>query len=103
MVSIASESEGDSVTISIEGDLNTEIAAKEFVGTVSKLVKELEPKTLIIDMSAVQLINSYGIGKVIMLNNRLLELNIEMRIKNPSKFVSDTFSMLLLDDVLKFE
>lgn len=103
MVVIASETAGDVITVSIEGDLDTEVAAQEFISAVSKLLGGANPTALVIDMSAVQLINSYGIGKIIMLNNKLTEMKIELRIKNPSKFVRDTFSLLLLNDILKFE
>ena len=103
MVVIASETDGDVITVSVEGDLDTEVAAQTLISAVSKLLGGGNPKALVIDMSAVQLINSYGIGKIIMLNNKLTEMKIELRIKNPSKFVRDTFSLLLLNDILKFE
>ena len=90
-------------TIVADCDLDTEECAKELISTVNGLVDGAEPKSIVLDLSRVQLINSYVIGKLLLLNNKLNNLNIAFKIKKPSKFVSDTLSLLLLDDILTIE
>ena len=57
-------------------------------------------RNIVLDLSGVQIINSYGIGKVLMCYKRLKADNGTLMVKPLNGFVKETFELLMLDKLL---
>lgn len=57
-------------------------------------------KRIILDMSKVKIINSYGIGKILICDKKLKDDNGELVIKDANGFVDEILKLLMLDKVL---
>lgn len=95
----ATEIIGDKGYIIIEGDLDSEQAG-EALRKAFNNVYDRGKKTIVLDLSRVQIINSYGIGKVLMCYKRLKAENGVLMVKPLSGFVKETFELLMLDKLL---
>ena len=93
---------GDKGYIKVQGDLDTE-AAGEALRAAFNDVYDKGKRTVVLDLSAVQIINSYGIGKVLMCYKRLKTDNGVLMVKPLSGFVKETFELLMLDKLLPTE
>lgn len=91
--------EGNKGYIVVKGDLDSEQAGellrKAFNGVFDK-----GKRTIVLDLSDVQIINSYGIGKVLMCYKRLKAENGSLMVKPLQGFVKETFELLMLDKLL---
>ncbi len=89
-------------TITVEGDLDTEEAAKELSSTINDLYND-GVEYMVLDLSAVQVINSHGIGKLVMLYKKLRDEGKTLKVKPLSGFVKETFELLMLDKLIPVE
>lgn len=88
--------------IRIEGDLDSEQSG-EALRKAFNQVYDQGKRTVILDLSSVQIINSYGIGKILMCYKRLKADNGTLMVKPLQGFVKETFELLMLDKLLPVE
>ena len=93
---------GDRGYIRIIGDLDTEQAG-EALRRAFNLLFDKGQRTIVLDFAGVQIINSYGIGKVLMCYKRLKSEKGALMVKPLSGFVKETFELLMLDKILPVE
>ena len=84
--------------IVIEGDLDNEQAGEALRVAFNKLY-EGGQRTIVLDLRNVEIINSYGIGKILTCYKRLKAENGELMVKPLSGFVKETFELLMLDSL----
>ncbi len=80
----------------VEGDLDNEHAGEALRRAFNSLY-DAGSRTIVLDLSGVQIINSYGIGKILMCYKRLKAEGGELRVKPLNGFVKETFELLMLD------
>ena len=93
------EINGDKGFIKVEGDLDSEPQG-EALRRAFNQVFDQGKRTVVLDLTAVQIINSYGIGKVLMCYKRLKAENGVLMVKPLNGFVKETFELLMLDKLL---
>ncbi len=93
------EINGDKGFIRIQGDLDSE-ASGEALRKAFNQVFDQGKRTIVLDLSGVNIINSYGIGKVLMCYKRLKAENGVLMVKPLAGFVKETFELLMLDKIL---
>jgi anti-anti-sigma factor len=84
--------------IMIEGDLDNEQAGEALRNAFNKLYNGGE-RTIVLNLDAVEIINSYGIGKILMCYKRLKAEDGVLMVKPLSGFVKETFELLMLDSL----
>lgn len=95
----ATEIIGDRGYIVVEGDLDSEQAG-EALRKAFNNVYDRGKRTVVLDLGRVQIINSYGIGKVLMCYKRLKAENGVLMVRPLKGFVKETFELLMLDKLL---
>lgn len=90
---------GDKGYIKIDGDLDSEPQG-EALRKAFNNVFDRGKRTIVLDLTGVQIINSYGIGKVLMCYKRLKSENGVLMVKPLNGFVKETFELLMLDKLL---
>ncbi len=90
---------GDKGYIKIDGDLDSEPQG-EALRKAFNNVFDRGKRTIVLDLTGVQIINSYGIGKVLMCYKRLKAENGVLMVKPLNGFVKETFELLMLDKLL---
>ena len=90
---------GDKGYIKINGDLDSEQSGEALRKSFNQ-VYDQGKRTIVLDLTGVQIINSYGIGKVLMCYKRLKADNGLIMVKPLSGFVKETFELLMLDKIL---
>ena len=90
---------GEKGYIRVEGDLDSEPSGEALRKAFNE-VFDKGKRTIILDLSGVQIINSYGIGKVLMCYKRLKAEEGVLMVKPLHGFVKETFELLLLDKLL---
>lgn len=90
---------GDKGYIKINADLDTE-ASGEALRAAFNEIFDKGKRTVVLDLADVQIINSYGIGKVLMCYKRLKSENGVLMVKPLQGFVKETFELLMLDRLL---
>lgn len=93
---------GDRGYVKIMGDLDTEQAG-EMLRRAFNLLYDKGQRTIVLDFSGVNIINSYGIGKVLMCYKRLKSEKGTLMVKPLQGFVKETFELLMLDKILPVE
>jgi anti-anti-sigma factor len=93
---------GDKAFIQVKGDLDSEVAG-EALRKAFNQVYDQGKRTIVLDLTGVQIINSYGIGKVLMCYKRLKSDNGVLMVKPLQGFVKETFELLMLDKLLPVE
>jgi anti-anti-sigma factor len=93
---------GEKGYIKIAGDLDSEQSGEALRKAFNDLF-DRGKRTVILDLSQVQIINSYGIGKVLMCYKRLKSENGVLMVKPLQGFVKETFELLMLDKLLPVE
>ena len=93
---------GDKAYICVTSDLDTETAGEALRSAFNE-VYEQGTRTVILDLSGAQIINSYGIGKVLMCYKRLKAENGVLMVKPLDGFVKETFELLMLDKLLPID
>ncbi len=84
--------------IVVEGDLDNEQAGEALRAAFSSLFNRGE-RTIVLDLSKVEIINSYGIGKILMCYKRLKAEDGVLMVKPLTGFVKETFELLMLDSL----
>lgn len=90
---------GDKGFIKVAEDLDSEQSG-EALRKAFNHVFDQGKRTVILDLTGVQIINSYGIGKVLMCYKRLKAENGVLMVKPLNGFVKETFELLMLDKLL---
>ncbi len=90
---------GDKGIVKIVGDLDSEQSGESLRKSFNQLFDQGK-RTVVLDLSEVQIINSYGIGKVLMCYKRLKAENGVLMVKPLDGFVKETFELLMLDKLL---
>lgn len=80
----------------IEGDLDNEQSGEALRSAFNALYNKGH-KTIVLDLSKVEIINSYGIGKILMCYKKLKSEDGVLMVKPLSGFVKETFELLMLD------
>jgi anti-anti-sigma factor len=93
---------GDKGYIRVQGDLDSEPSGEALRKSFND-VFDKGKRTIVLDLSGVQIINSYGIGKVLMCYKRLKAEEGVLMVKPLQGFVKETFELLLLDKLLPVE
>jgi len=88
--------------IHITSNLDTEVAG-EAVGSTFNEIFDQGTRTIVLDLSGAQIINSYGIGKVLSCYQRLKAERGVLMVKPLNGFVKETFELLMLDKLLPIE
>ena len=91
--------EGEKGYIRVTSDLDTETAGEALRSAFNE-VYDQGKRTIVLDLSGAQIINSYGIGKVLMFYKRLKAENGVLMVKPLDGFVKETFELLMLDKLL---
>jgi anti-anti-sigma factor len=90
--------EGSKGVIKIEGDLDNEQAGEALRKAFNDLFNRGQ-RTIVLDLRPVEIINSYGIGKILMCYKRLKAEEGTMMVKPLTGFVKETFELLMLDNL----
>lgn len=98
----ATEIKGDKGYIKVNSDLDSETSG-EALRRAFNQVFDQGKRTVVLDLTDVQIINSYGIGKVLMCYKRLKAENGCLMVKPLQGFVKETFELLMLDKLLPVE
>ncbi len=93
---------GDKAYIKVTADLDSEQSG-EALRKAFNQVYDQGKRTIVLDLNSVQIINSYGIGKVLMCYKRLKAENGVLMVKPLNGFVKETFELLMLDRILPTE
>jgi len=93
------DTQGDKGIIKIEGDLDSEESGEALRRAFNQLYDQGR-RTVVLDLTGVQIINSYGIGKVLMCYKRLKAENGVLMVRPLQGFVKETFELLMLDKLL---
>ncbi len=102
MDSFETHIEGEKAFIKVSADLDSEQSGEALRKSFNQ-VYDQGKRTIILDLSDVQIINSYGIGKVLMCYKRLKAENGVLKVKPLQGFVKETFELLMLDKLLPVE
>ena len=82
--------------IVVEGDLDNEQAGEALRNAFNALFNRGQ-RTIVLDLGGVEIINSYGIGKILMCYKRLKGEEGVLMVKPLTGFVKETFELLMLD------
>jgi anti-sigma B factor antagonist len=93
------EAQGDKGYIVVTEDLDSEASGEALRAAFNDLY-EKGVRTIVLDMDKVEIVNSYGIGKVLMCYKRLKANNGVLMVKPLNGFVKETFELLMLDKLL---
>jgi anti-sigma B factor antagonist len=102
MDSFETNIEGEKAYIKVTGDLDSEQSGEALRKSFNQVFDQGK-RTVVLDLSDVQIINSYGIGKVLMCYKRLKAENGILKVKPLQGFVKETFELLMLDKLLPVE
>ena len=89
--------EGKSV-IEVSSDLDNEQSGEALRIAFNSLY-ERGQKTIVLDLKGVEIINSYGIGKILMCYKKLKTEDGVLMVKPLTGFVRETFELLMLDNL----
>ncbi|HMO18153.1 MAG TPA: STAS domain-containing protein [Oligoflexia bacterium] len=87
---------GDVAIIELSTDLDNENAGDALRNAFNSLV-ERGQKNIVLDFDKVEIINSYGLGKVLLCQKKLQLENGVLMVKPLKGFVREVFEMLMLD------
>jgi len=90
---------GEKGFIKVTEDLDSEQSGEALRKAFNQIYDQGK-RTVILDLGDVQIINSYGIGKVLMCYKRLKADSGVLMIKPLNGFVRETFELLMLDKLL---
>jgi anti-anti-sigma factor len=93
------EAQGEKGYIRVSDDLDSETSG-EALRTAFNQLYEQGVRTIVLDMDKVEIVNSYGIGKVLMCYKRLKASNGVLMVRPLNGFVKETFELLMLDKLL---
>lgn len=88
--------------IFVEGDMDDEVAGEAMRKAFNKLFDSGQ-RTIVLDLGEVKIINSYGIGKILMCYKRLKAEGGELRVKPLKGNIRETFELLMLDSLFPID
>ncbi|SDL30474.1 STAS domain-containing protein [Halarsenatibacter silvermanii] len=92
----------DKAIVSIDKKLDLTNADEMDEITARLMEKEFEE--VVLDFSGVEMIDSIGMGKILLLNRKLTDRDCELRIRNvDTDYVRKMFKMVKLDEVLEID
>lgn len=92
----------DKAYIFIDSDLDSDDSGEALRLAFNK-VFEQGARTVVLDMDKCEIVNSFGIGKVLMCYKRLKATDGVLMVKPLSGFVKETFELLMLDKLLPID
>ena len=93
---------GDKGVIVVEGDMDDEVAGEALRRGFNKLF-DSGLRIIVLDLRGVQIINSYGIGKILMCYKRLKTEGGELKVRPLTGNVKETFELLMLDTLFQVD
>jgi anti-anti-sigma factor len=90
---------GEKAYIRVTSDLDTELAGEALRSAFNQMYEQGK-RTIILDLSGAQIVNSYGIGKVLSCYQKLKAEQGVLMVKPLDGFVKETFELLMLDKLL---
>jgi anti-anti-sigma factor len=90
---------GEKGYIKVTSDLDTETSGEALRAAFNDIYDKGK-RTIVLDLDGAQIINSYGIGKVLMCYKRLKAENGVLMVKPLNGFIKETFELLMLDKLL---
>ena len=93
---------GDRGLITLEGDMDDEVAGEALRKAFNR-VFDAGHRTIVFDLRNVQIINSYGIGKILMCYKRLKAENGTLLMKPLTGNVREIFELLMLDTLFPID
>lgn len=88
--------------IYVEGDLDDEVAGEALRKAFNKLFDDGQ-RTVVFDLKGVEIINSYGIGKILMCHKRLKAEGGVLMLRPLTGIVKETFELLMLDTLFPID
>ena len=82
--------------IIVDTDLDNEVSGEALRRAFNKVFDRGE-RTIVLDLGKVEIINSYGIGKILICYKRLQSDGGVLMVKPLKGFVKETFELLMLD------
>ncbi len=86
-------------TISVTGKLDV-INSHKFKDSLSKINTSLYPE-VVLDFTELDIIDSSGIGIIIVFLKKLKEQNGNLIIKNPNQYICEAFELIQLDKTIR--
>lgn len=96
------EIHGEKGLIKVASDLDSEESG-EALRKAFNLLFDQGKRTVVLDLSSVQIINSYGIGKVLTCYKRMKAENGVLMVRPLQGFVKETFELLMLDKLIPID
>lgn len=90
---------GDRGYVKVIGNLDSDEAGQALKSAVQNIIEQGK-KTVVLDLTEVKVINSFGIGQVFGCHKQLKDCSCVLMVKPLSGFVKETFELLLLDKLL---
>ncbi|MCP4350923.1 MAG: STAS domain-containing protein [Desulfobacterales bacterium] len=91
---------GDKMVIKILKDIDNLKSGEEFKSALMELYKKGE-KEIVIDFGETKVINSHGIGKILMFYRRFDEIGGTIYVTPLKGSIKDVFEALMLDKLIK--
>ncbi len=92
----------DKGTISICGDLDSEFSAS-MLSDAFELLCQKGARTIVLDLREVELINAYGISKILLCEQRMRADRGVLMVKPLAGYVKETFERLKIDSLLPID
>lgn len=96
------ETSGEKGYILLHGDLDSEASGEALRRAFNDLFEQGK-RTIVLNLDDVRIINSYGIGKILMCYKRLKAEEGVLMVRPLQGFVRETFELLMLDRLLPVE
>jgi anti-anti-sigma factor len=96
------QSVGTKGYIRVNEDLDSEGSGEALRSAFNELYDK-GLRTIVLDLDKVEIVNSYGIGKVLMCYKRLKANSGTLMVKPLNGFVKETFELLMLDKLLPID
>ncbi len=93
---------GEKGYITVIGNLDTQEAGESLRVAFNQLLEQGK-RTVVIDLRTVQIINSFGIGKIISCYKRIKSEQGSLMVKLSPGYVKETFELLMLSPLLPIE
>ncbi len=93
--------ENGHVMVVIPGDLDTLEKSEQLKETLNRLLQQDGEKEIVLNLDNTKMINSYGIGKILMFYKRLKGDGGCLYITPPKDTVKEILEILMLDKILK--
>jgi anti-anti-sigma factor len=94
--------EGDKGIVMVEGDFDNEAAGEALRVAVNRLLDN-DKHTVVLDLRKVDIINEYGLGKILSLQKRLAAEKGLLKVKPLTGFVREVVDLLMLTELLPID